>query len=172
VDAETAARPHTDITLSLTNAIPDTTVNGGFSTALTLGSPGVAADSNGGFHPFGEHAEVSFTHRCPADFGPTEPELLQSGVARPGGIVHRQGLARPGFKSRTAPTIQTAIPRVSLLEISSCCRRFRRYPALGALPSGWQNHCHQSHKQSGTLQLPFKLFGYAFRYAAIGSGRT
>ena len=60
VDIETSARAHTEIGPSLTNALPDTAVNGGFSTVLTLGSPGVAADSNGSFHPLGEHAEVSF----------------------------------------------------------------------------------------------------------------
>jgi Carboxypeptidase regulatory-like domain len=59
VDIETSARAHTEIGTSLTSALPDTAVNGGFSTVLTLGSPGVAADSNGSFHPLGEHAEVS-----------------------------------------------------------------------------------------------------------------
>jgi hypothetical protein len=59
-EVETAARAHTDISSSLTDALPDTAVNGGFSRVLTLGSPGVAAESNGGFHPLGEHAEVSF----------------------------------------------------------------------------------------------------------------
>ncbi len=61
VDIENSARAHTVIGSSLTNALPDTAVNGGFSTVLTLGSPGVAADSNGSFHPLGEHAEVSFS---------------------------------------------------------------------------------------------------------------
>ena len=60
VDIETSARAHTEIGTSLSSALPDTAVNGGFSTVLTLGSPGVAADSNGSFHPLGEHAEVSF----------------------------------------------------------------------------------------------------------------
>ena len=60
-DVETAARAHADISSSLTNALPDTAVNGGFSRVLTLGTPGVAAESNGGFHPLGEHAEVSFS---------------------------------------------------------------------------------------------------------------
>src|SRR6267143_6296173 len=57
-DVETAARAHVDINSSLTNALPDTAVNGGFSRVLTLGTPGVAAESNGGFHPLGENAEV------------------------------------------------------------------------------------------------------------------
>ncbi len=60
-DVETSARAHADISSSLTNALPDTAVNGGFSRVLTLGTPGVAAESNGGFHPLGEHAEVSFS---------------------------------------------------------------------------------------------------------------
>jgi hypothetical protein len=61
MDIETATRAHTDISSSLTNALPGTAVNGGFSRVLTLGTPGVAAESNGGFHPLGEHAEVSFS---------------------------------------------------------------------------------------------------------------
>jgi hypothetical protein len=61
VDVETAARAHADISSALTDALPDTAVNGGFSRVLTLGTPGVAAESNGGFHPLGEHAEVSFS---------------------------------------------------------------------------------------------------------------
>lgn len=60
VDIQTSARAHTEIGESLTNSLPDTPVNGGFSSVLTLGSPGIAADSNGSFHPLGEHAEVSF----------------------------------------------------------------------------------------------------------------
>ena len=61
MDVETAARAHTNITSALTDAVPDIAVNGGFSRVLTLGTPGVAAESNGGFHPLGEHAEVSFS---------------------------------------------------------------------------------------------------------------
>jgi hypothetical protein len=60
-DLETAAMEHTNISSSLTDALPNTAVNGGFSRVLTLGTPGVAAESNGGFHPLGEHAEVSFS---------------------------------------------------------------------------------------------------------------
>jgi len=59
VDVESVARAHTDIASTLITAIPNSP-NGGFSAALTLGTPGVAADSNGSFHPLGEHAEVSF----------------------------------------------------------------------------------------------------------------
>lgn len=60
VDIEASARAHTEIGSALTDSLPNTAVNGGFSNALTLGTPGVAADSNGSFHPLGEHAEVSF----------------------------------------------------------------------------------------------------------------
>ena len=60
IDAQNAARAHTDLPLSLTDALPNAPGNGGLTTALTLGTPGVAADSNGSFHPLGEHAEVSF----------------------------------------------------------------------------------------------------------------
>ena len=60
IDAQTAARAETDLPASLTDSLPSAPGTGGLSAALTLGTPGVAADSNGSFHPLGEHAEVSF----------------------------------------------------------------------------------------------------------------
>ena len=36
-------------------------MNAALSSILTLATPGVAADSNGVFHPLGEHAETSFS---------------------------------------------------------------------------------------------------------------
>jgi hypothetical protein len=60
IDAESSARAHTEIGSSLTDTLPKAPGNGGVSAALTLATPGVAADSNGSFHPLGEHAEVSF----------------------------------------------------------------------------------------------------------------
>ena len=59
-DVEASDRARNEISPSLSGTLPNTAVNGGFSTVLTLGTPGVAADSNGSFHPLGEHAEVSF----------------------------------------------------------------------------------------------------------------
>src|ERR1700680_1944742 len=63
-DIEGSARAHTEISPSLTDSLPNSAVNGGFSSALTLGPPGVAADSNGSFHPLGETAEGSFSIGC------------------------------------------------------------------------------------------------------------
>jgi len=40
--------------------LPSESVNAALSSLLTLATPGVAADSNGVFHPLGEHAETSF----------------------------------------------------------------------------------------------------------------
>jgi Carboxypeptidase regulatory-like domain len=60
LDAQTAARAHSDLPAALAESLPNAPATGGLSTALTLGTPGVAADSNGSFHPLGEHAEVSF----------------------------------------------------------------------------------------------------------------
>ena len=40
--------------------LPSESVNAALSSVLTLATPGVAADSNGVFHPLGEHAETSF----------------------------------------------------------------------------------------------------------------
>ncbi|MBI3403587.1 MAG: TonB-dependent receptor [Acidobacteria bacterium] len=42
------------------DTLPSESVSAGLSSVITLTAPGVAADSNGGFHPLGEHAETSF----------------------------------------------------------------------------------------------------------------
>jgi len=51
----------TQIGTGLINNLPSESVNAALSSILTLATPGVAADSNGVFHPLGEHAETSFT---------------------------------------------------------------------------------------------------------------
>jgi len=52
---------HTDIDRTLTDKLPLISSSSGVSTAITLASPGVAADSNGMFHPLGEHADTTFS---------------------------------------------------------------------------------------------------------------
>jgi hypothetical protein len=51
----------TEITGGLLQNLPSESVNAALSSILTLATPGVAADSNGVFHPLGEHAETSFS---------------------------------------------------------------------------------------------------------------
>jgi hypothetical protein len=51
----------TQIGAGLINNLPSESVNAQLSSILTLATPGVAADSNGVFHPLGEHAETSFS---------------------------------------------------------------------------------------------------------------
>lgn len=51
----------TQITSGLILNLPSESVNAAMSSILTLATPGVAADSNGVFHPLGEHAETSFS---------------------------------------------------------------------------------------------------------------
>jgi Carboxypeptidase regulatory-like domain len=51
----------TQIGTGLINNLPSESVNAALSSVLTLATPGVAADSNGVFHPLGEHAETSFS---------------------------------------------------------------------------------------------------------------
>ncbi|HEV3061531.1 MAG TPA: TonB-dependent receptor, partial [Vicinamibacterales bacterium] len=53
--------PSTRVNRSLLETLPSESVSSGLSSLLTLTSPGVAADSNGTFHPLGEHAETSFS---------------------------------------------------------------------------------------------------------------
>jgi len=50
----------TQINQGLIQNLPSESVNAQLSSILTLATPGVAADSNGVFHPLGEHAEASF----------------------------------------------------------------------------------------------------------------
>ncbi|HEV2731548.1 MAG TPA: TonB-dependent receptor, partial [Terriglobales bacterium] len=51
----------TQIGTGLIQNLPSESVNAALSSILTLATPGVAADSNGVFHPLGEHAETSFS---------------------------------------------------------------------------------------------------------------
>src|SRR5919109_2886231 len=51
----------TQIGTGLIKNLPSESVNAQLSSILTLATPGVAADSNGVFHPLGEHAETSFS---------------------------------------------------------------------------------------------------------------
>jgi Carboxypeptidase regulatory-like domain len=51
----------TEVSQGLIQNLPTESVNAALSSILTLATPGVAADSNGGFHPLGEHAETSFS---------------------------------------------------------------------------------------------------------------
>jgi hypothetical protein len=58
---ETEPTTHTDIDRSLFARLPVESSSSSLSSVLTLATPGVAADSNGLFHPLGEHAEVSYS---------------------------------------------------------------------------------------------------------------
>ena len=51
---------HVDIDSSTFNKLP-TSQTSGLSDAITLATPGVVADSNGSFHPIGDHAETGFS---------------------------------------------------------------------------------------------------------------
>jgi hypothetical protein len=51
---------HVDIDSSTFNKLPTSTTSG-LSDAITLATPGVVADSNGSFHPIGDHAETGFS---------------------------------------------------------------------------------------------------------------
>ena len=52
---------HTDIDQSLIERLPLESSAGGLNQVVTLGSPGVVADSNGFFHPVGDHAQTQFS---------------------------------------------------------------------------------------------------------------
>ena len=52
---------HNDIDHSQLMKLPTSSPGSGLSDAITFGTPGVVADSNGFFHPLGDHAETSFS---------------------------------------------------------------------------------------------------------------
>ncbi len=59
IDAVPSA--HVDLDQSLTSKMTSTSPANGLSDAITRSSPGVVADSNGFFHPIGDHAQTSFS---------------------------------------------------------------------------------------------------------------
>ena len=52
---------HTDIDQSLIDKLPLESSRPGLNQVITLASPGVVADSNGFFHPIGDHAQTQFS---------------------------------------------------------------------------------------------------------------
>jgi hypothetical protein len=52
---------HTDIDQQMIARLPVPQSSTGLSTLITLASPGVAADSNGMFHPLGEHSDTTYS---------------------------------------------------------------------------------------------------------------
>src|SRR6266403_601047 len=52
---------HVDVDRSLINRLPAGDPGSGLSTIVTLSAPGIAADSNGGFHPLGDHFESNIS---------------------------------------------------------------------------------------------------------------
>src|SRR5262249_26860718 len=51
---------HSDVDISTLSKLPTLAPASGLSDAITFTSPGVVADSNGFFHPLGDHAQTSF----------------------------------------------------------------------------------------------------------------
>src|SRR4051812_25663194 len=52
---------HTDIDQSLIAKLPLQTTSSGLNQIVTMASPGVVSDSNGFFHPVGDHAQTQFS---------------------------------------------------------------------------------------------------------------
>ena len=51
---------HNDVDVSTLAKLPTNSPGSGLSDAITMSAPGVVADSNGFFHPLGDHAQTSF----------------------------------------------------------------------------------------------------------------
>jgi hypothetical protein len=58
---ENNSMAHTDVNSTLAQLLPKESVSTGLSSVITDASPGIAADSNGMFHPLGEHSDTTFS---------------------------------------------------------------------------------------------------------------
>lgn len=58
---ESVPTAHTDIDRNMLASLPKSSPGSGLSDVITLASPGIVADSNGFFHPLGDHAETGFS---------------------------------------------------------------------------------------------------------------
>jgi Carboxypeptidase regulatory-like domain len=58
---ENVPTTHTDVDQSLIARLPVRSPGSGLSDVVTLAAPGVVADSNGFFHPLGDHAQTSYS---------------------------------------------------------------------------------------------------------------
>jgi hypothetical protein len=59
-DLDATVPTHVDISPEQIERLPSQSVSSPLSSLIMLTTPGAAADSNGSFHPLGDHAEVSF----------------------------------------------------------------------------------------------------------------
>jgi hypothetical protein len=57
---ENVPTAHNDLGKEVFSKLPTLSPSSGLSDAITLATPGVVADSNGFFHPLGDHAQTSF----------------------------------------------------------------------------------------------------------------
>lgn len=57
---ENVAYAHSDVDIVALQELPLTTPGAGLSEAMTMMAPGLVADSNGFYHPLGDHSETSF----------------------------------------------------------------------------------------------------------------
>jgi hypothetical protein len=139
VDLSTTATMQTGVSRRLIDTLPSESVSAGLSSLVTLTTPGVAADSNGGFHPLGEHAETSFvvdnqpitdqqsrtfsnqlsqnaiqsldvlTGVPPPEFG-DKTSLIVKATTRSGlGVQRPTGSVSMGYGSFTTPTASLAL---------------------------------------------------------------
>ena len=58
---ENVPTTHTDVDQTLIQRLPIRSPGSGLSDVVTLAAPGVVADSNGFFHPLGDHAQTSYS---------------------------------------------------------------------------------------------------------------
>jgi hypothetical protein len=58
---ENVPAPHTDVDQTIIEKLPESSPGSGLNDVITNSSPAVVADSNGLFHPLGDHAQTSYS---------------------------------------------------------------------------------------------------------------
>ena len=75
------------VTLEEIQRIPSQSVSSPLSSLITNTTPGVSADSNGSFHPLGDHGGSFVRYRWSAHYRSAKPDLLVAGFTQRPAIV-------------------------------------------------------------------------------------
>ncbi len=91
-----AAPAHVDVSQEQIERIPSQSVSSPLSSLVTVTTPGVSADSNGSFHPLGDHAEASFVNDGQPITDQQSRTFSKLGVAECAAVAGDSGGGSPG----------------------------------------------------------------------------
>jgi hypothetical protein len=140
---ENVPTAHSDADDSLLRTLPSTTAGAGLSELITMLAPGVVNDSNGFFHPLGDHAETSFQ----IDGEPVNDQISKAfSTQLPTNAVQSLEL-------------NTGFPPAEYGEKTSLIVNTVTKSGLGSMPTG-------------SLVIPFGSFGSVGTEASLGFGTS